>query len=119
MTNARLLATLAGALGLAGCMDCSQAGCVAQLELDVTMAPAAAPTVEVCRDGACYGPAELAAAPVTMVFTDDLYMQASLSEEGGVATVGVPIVAWRMAAPEKGSSLVSSKVPYPYFGLWT
>lgn len=89
MKTARLLATLAAALGLAGCMDCSQAGCVAQLQVEVAMTPAEAPTVEVCRDGTCYGPTAVGAATETMAYTDDLYLQAYLSEEDGVATVHV------------------------------
>ncbi|MCA9610560.1 MAG: hypothetical protein KC619_33420 [Myxococcales bacterium] len=87
-----LLPTLAGALTLAACMDCSQAGCGSQLTIDVDLAPTDTVRLEVCRADVCYGPSELGTSMVTMAYTDDLYMQAYLSDAGGGVT-GVRVLA--------------------------
>ncbi len=79
-TTLSCLLTLTSSLALSACMDCSQAGCGAQLNVDIQDVGASdGLTLEVCRDGACYGPAAMGDLTATLVSNDDLHVQAYLS----------------------------------------
>lgn len=68
---------------LSACLDCSQAGCTAQLEIDVRVDSPDPLMLEVCRGETCYGPMEVPTTGVQLAYTDDLYLEAARRDELG------------------------------------
>ena len=83
--------TLALALGLTGCEDCSQADCAHQLQMNAPLATLGPVQVEVCREDTCFGPLRVATGDyVQLVDEPDLRIGVSryfISETGNTLRV--------------------------------
>ncbi len=80
LTVCSLLPTLAL---LSACLDCTEVGCTAQLEIDVDVDTPDPLSLEVCRGDTCYGPMEVPPTGVQLAYTDQLYLEAARRETLG------------------------------------